>query len=156
MAITIGRAGKLVTDNEGFVIGTLDSIELTKDVDLNDKEREQLEWVFKVPTTKKVTDKYLWTGLNVNEIKSYYPIDNEGVVSKVAEYSKLTQVALSLELISEDQLLDKDFDFEFDVETLIGKTFRFKVIPQRNKPHLSDIDIKTIKLISKDNETSAK
>lgn len=156
MAITIGRAGKLVTDNEGYVTATLSTIDLTKNIDLNDKEREQLEWVFKVQTTKKVTDKYLWTGLNVNEVKSYYPIDNEGVVSKVAEYSKLTQVALSLELITEDQLLDKDFDFEFDVETLIGKTFRFKVIPQRNKPHLSDIDIKTIKLISKDNETSAK
>lgn len=149
MGITIGRAGKLVTDNDGFVTATLDSIELTKELD-------QLEWVFKVQTTKKVTDKYLWTGLNVNEVKSYYPVDNEGVVSKIAEYSKLTQLALSLELITEDQLLDKDFDFEFDVETLIKKTFRFKVIPQRNKPHLSDIDIKTIKLISKDNETSAK
>ena len=146
MAINISRAGKVVTDSEGYVIATLDSITEESKVNGGGKKSLQLEWIFKIPTTKNVADKYLWTGVTVNSDRNYYPIDAEGVVSKNPEYNKLTQLLLTLKLISEEEL-HSDEEIDLDIESLISKKFKFKVIPNKVKPGLSDIDITTIQLI---------
>jgi hypothetical protein len=151
MAISISRVGKLVIGEDGYVTATLASIEIQDTTDEKGRERSQLEYVFKVPTTKGVSDKYLWTGLNVNPEKTYYPVDADGVVSAEGEYNKLTQLLLSLGLLTELQLHSGE-DIDLDIETLIGKTFKFRVIPNKQKPSLSDIDLKTIQFV----ETVAK
>lgn len=151
MAISISRVGKLVIGEDGYVTATLASIEIQDTTDEKGRERSQLEYVFKVPTTKGTSDKYLWTGLNVNPEKTYYPVNTDGVVSSEGEYNKLTQLLLSLGLLTELQLHSGE-DIDLDIETLIGKTFKFKVIPNKQKPSLSDIDLKTIQFV----ETVAK
>jgi hypothetical protein len=155
MAIQISRVGKLITDADGYVTGILYNLEVKSYKDENNKDREQLELVFKVPTTKGTSDKYLWTGLNINSEKTYYPVDANGVVSTEGQYNKLTQLILSLGLLTELELF-KDDDVKIDVEALIGRTFKFKVIPQRNKPNLSDIDISSIKLVVDDTNITTK
>ncbi|PHJ55795.1 hypothetical protein VF14_31875 [Nostoc linckia z18] len=146
MAISISRAGKLITDANGFVSATLATLEVQDTQDEQGRERSQLQFIFKVPTTKGESDKYLWTGLNVNAEKTYYPVDSDGVVSSTPEYNKLTQLLLSLGLISVKQL-DSNDEIELDLETLIGQKFEFKVIPNKLKPSLSDIDLKNIRLV---------
>jgi hypothetical protein len=144
MAISISRAGKLIIGEDGYVTATLDTITVDDIVDEKGRERTQLQYVFKVPTTKGTADKYLWTGLNVNPEKTYYPVDaNTGEVSQTGEYNKLTQLLLALGIISELQLHSGE-DIDLDIETLIGKAFKFKVIPNKQKPSLSDIDLKSI------------
>jgi hypothetical protein len=143
MAITVSRSGKVVKGEDGFVTAKLDSLEIQE----NDGN-EQLQWVFKIPTTKGISDKYLWTGLNINSEKTYYPVDTDGVVS-AGQYNRLTQILLSLEIISESEL-KSEADVNIDLEALIGKTFRFKVVPQKNKPSLSDIDIRSIQLVKEE------
>lgn len=149
MAISISRVGKLVIGEFGYVTATLESIEIKDTIDEKGKERSQLEYIFKVPTTKGISDKYLWTGLNVNPEKTYYPVDANGVVSSKAEYNKLTQLLLSLGLLSEVQLYSGE-DINLDIESLIGKTFKFQVVPNKQKPTMSDIDLKTIKFVDAD------
>jgi hypothetical protein len=146
MGIQISRVGKLVIGEDGFVTATLHSLEAQDSVDPQGRERTQLEWIFKVSTTKGTSDKYLWTGLNINAEKTYYPIDANGVVSTEGQYNKLTQLLLSLGLLTDLQLHSNE-DVDIDIETLKGKTFKFKVIPNKNKPSLSDVDVSTIKLI---------
>ncbi len=75
MAINISRASKIITDSDGYVTAKLSSVVEKISLDPKGKEITQLEWVFKVPTTKKLADKYLWTGCNVNAQRTYYPID---------------------------------------------------------------------------------
>jgi hypothetical protein len=155
MAISISRVGKLIIGEDGYVSATLNSIEIQDTTDEKGRERSQLEYIFKVPTSKGNADKYLWTGLNVNAEKTYYPVDADGVVSSEGQYNKLTQLLLSLGLLTELQLHSGE-DIDIDVETLIGKAFKFKVIPQKNKPNMSDIDLKTIKFADVDSATSKK
>lgn len=146
MAISISRVGKLIVDTEGYVIATLASIEAQDTTDEKGRERTQLEYIFKVPTTKGTSDKYLWTGLNVNPEKTYFPVDADGVVSSEGEYNKLTQLLLALGLLTDLQLHSGE-DIDIDIEGLIGKTVKFKVVPNKNKPGLSDIDLKTIRFV---------
>ncbi len=146
MAINVSRAAKLVTDSEGYVTATLDSITEQTKINGDGKDNTQLQWIFKIPTSKKTADKYLWTGCNVNSQRTYYPVDADGVVSKTGEYNKLTQLLLSLKLITEAEVLS-DEDIELDLETLIGKEFKFKVIPDRDKPALSDIVVTSVQLV---------
>lgn len=155
MAIQISRVGKLVIGEDGFVKATLHSLEAQDSVDLQGRERTQLEWVFKVPTTKGTSDKYLWTGLNINAEKTYYPVGADNVVSTEGQYNKLTQLLLSLGLLTDLQLHSGE-DVDIDIEMLIGKTFKFKVIPNKNKPSLSDVDVSTIKLIENTEPNSKK
>ena len=143
MPISVTRAGKLIIGDDGFVTATLRSLELEDSVDLENKERSQLKWGFEVPTTKGTSDKYLWTGLNVNHEKNYYPVDADGVVSKEAQYNKLTQILLSLGMITETQLHSEEA-VELDLEALIGRNFKFKPIRQKNNPNFSNIDISAI------------
>lgn len=147
MAISISRVGKLVIGEDGYVTATLASIEAQDTADEKGRERTQLEYIFKVPTTKGTADKYLWTGLNVNPEKTYYPVDtNTGEISTIGEYNKLTQLLLALGILTELQLHSGE-DIDLDIESLIGKTFKFKVIPNKQKPSLSDIDLKTIRFL---------
>jgi len=143
MAISVSRAGKLITSEDGFVSATLRSLEVEDSIGSDNKERSQLKWTFEVPTTKGTSNKNLWTGLNVNHEKNYYPVDADGVVSTKAEYNKLTQLLLSLGLITEIQL-HSEADVELDLETLVGRVFKFKPIRQKNNPNFSDIDISAI------------
>lgn len=143
MPISISRAAKLIIDTDGYVSATLKDVSV-KDASNGKDWGSQLEFIFAVPTTKGVTsDKYLWTGLNINPEKTYYPVDSDGVVSPEGEYNKLTQLLLSLGLITDRQLHSGE-DINIDIEELIGKTFKFKVVPNKMKPGLSDIDLKTI------------
>jgi hypothetical protein len=150
MAIKIGRAAKLTTDNKGYTVAKLHSVDVKEQVDSKGKVSEQIEWVFKVPTTKgKDADKYMWTGVNVNSEKTYYPIDPDtGEVDREnPQYNKLTQFLLSLGVITEKQVIS-DADIDLDVESFIGKSFRFKVIANQERPALGDIDISSIKLVN--------
>ncbi len=146
MAINISRASKIITDTEGYVTAKLFSVVEKISLDPKGKEITQLEWVFKVPTTKKVADKYLWTGINVNSQRTYYPIDANGVVSPNPEYNRLTKLLLALGLLTEQEL-NSDDDIDLDIEELVGREFKFKVIPDREKPALGDIDIATMQLL---------
>ena len=143
MTISISRAGRLVLDDNGLVHARLITIEVVDSVDDRGKERTELEWSFEVPTTKGTAIKRLWTGLNVNAKKTYYPTDENGVILP-PEYNKLTQVTLSLGLIDE-VLLHSDADIDLDLQMLIGKDFTFAVIPQKLKPHLSDIVLTSLR-----------
>lgn len=143
MTISVSRAGKLIINESGYVDAVLTSIEVKDDEDDKGRDRTQLEWTFAVETTKGKSRKLLWTGLNVNGEKTYFPVDANGVVSE-GLYNKLTQILLGLNLVTELQLHSGE-DINIDLETLIGKSFKFKVVPQKNKPSLSDIDIPTIK-----------
>lgn len=147
MAISISRAAKLIVDTEGYVTAVLANIEAQDSVDEKGRDRTQLQFIFKVPTTKGVNttaDKYLWTGLNVNPEKTYYPVDSDGVVSSEGEYNKLTQMLLALGLLTDLQLHSGE-DISIDIEALEGRTFKFKMLPNKVKPGLSDIDLKTIR-----------
>jgi hypothetical protein len=147
MAISISRVGKLIIGDDGYVRATLASIEMQDTTDEKGRERTQLEYIFKVPTTKGTADKYLWTGLNVNSEKTYFPIDPDtGEISATGEYNKLTQLLLALGLLTELQLHSGE-DIDIDIESLIGKEFKFQVIPNRKKPNLSDIDLRTIRFV---------
>lgn len=148
MAISISRAAKLIIDADGYVTAKLDSIKIVEFVDKQGDERSELEFIFKVPTTKDInttSDKYLWTGLNVNHQKTYFPPDANGIISSKGEYNKLTQLLLAIGLISESELHSGE-NIDIDIEELIGKTFKFKVLPNKVKHGLSDIDLKTIRI----------
>ncbi|MBD2208116.1 hypothetical protein [Calothrix sp. FACHB-168] len=144
MGISISRAGKLIIDVDGYVSANLDSLQVVDSADENGRERSQLEFIFKVPTTKGTSDKYLWTGLNVNSEKTYYPVDDDGVISTTPEYNKLTQLLIALGLLTEEKL-NSDDELDIDIESLVGQEFQFKVKPNKLKPALSDIDIKSIR-----------
>jgi hypothetical protein len=144
MAISVSRAGKLIIGEDGYVTATLSNIEVLDQTDEKGRERTQLEWEFAIQTTKGASRKLMWTGVNLNSDKTYRPVDDNGVVSENPEYNKLTQVLLALGVITELQLHSGE-DVDIDLESLIGKSFKFKVLPQKNKPQMSDIDIKTIK-----------
>jgi len=144
MAISVSRAGKLIIGEDGYVEATLTNIEIQDQTDEKGRERTQLEWEFAIQTTKGASRKLMWTGLNINPDKTYRPVDDNGIVSENPEYNKLTQVLLALGVITELQLHSGE-DVDIDLESLIAKSFKFKVTPNKLKPSLSDIDLKTIK-----------
>lgn len=149
MAIKIGRAAKLTTDSDGYTVGTLNSVDIKEQVDSKGKVSQQIEWIFKVTTTQgKSADKYMWTGIKINSERTYYPTNHvTGEVNRQdPQYNKLTQFLLSIGVINEKQVLS-DTEVDLDVESFIGKAFRFKVIPDQERPALGDIDISSIKIV---------
>ncbi|MBG1258415.1 hypothetical protein [Nostoc commune] len=144
MGITVTRAGKLIVDEDGYVTATLASIEVVDHPEDSNGNRKQLEFIFKVPTNKGTSDKHLWTGVTINAEKSYYPVDPQtGEREASPEYNLLTQMLLALGTLSEESLKSDD-EINFDIESLVGRAFKFHVIPSRTNPSLSDIVVKSM------------
>ena len=142
-SLSAKKIGKVAVDSEGFVNATLKSISETEQYDDKGRRQPQFEFIFAVANqnNKSTTDKYLWTSVNLNPEKYTWTDDESGEV--ITGYSKLTQLALLTGLLTEAELLS-DEDFEADLESLIGQEFKFKLVPQRNKPNMTRIEFKTI------------
>lgn len=147
MPIKIGRAGKLIEDNDGFIVGKLSEILETETQNKDGNKIEQYKWIFKVQSTKGETEKSIYTCRNINPQKTYNPEDEEGKKTGNLNYNTLTQVLLNIEFITLEQLHDESQD-EFDIEELIGKKFKFKINPDKyDETKLGKVDISSISLI---------
>ncbi|GAA6614910.1 hypothetical protein [Scytonema sp. NUACC26] len=143
MPTNIRKAAKLEVNNDGYATGKLVSVEVKelKDTETGEIESTQLEWCFGVLNSKGVLSKvFVWTGLNVNPEKTYLPKDGGE-----PQYNKLTQMLLSMQAISKEQLESKE-EIDFDVESLVNQEFRFKLVNRKGSVIWQDIDLKTITL----------
>lgn len=134
----ISRATKIESDSDGYVEGELISIE--------DAEKslygEQIEWVFAVKNTSgKSSLIRCWTGLNVNDEKTYYPEPGAK-----PQYNMLTQILLSIGVVDEKTLRSKE-EIDCELNDLVGKLYRFKLTPDKKRPALKRLDVSTITLI---------
>lgn len=133
----VTRATKIESGDDGYVLTELISIEPAED----SKYGEQYEWIFIAPNSAgKNSPIRQWTGIQVNNEKTWYPDE-----SSKGEYSKLVQILLRLNVIDEE-LLHSKTDIDIELNDLIGKKFRFKMIPDKKRPGLKRIDLKTIEL----------
>lgn len=133
----ISRATKIESDDTGYVRGELISLEYAE----NSKFNEQLEWVFAV--TNSLGKKSLvrvWTGLNINDEKTYYPEDGGK-----PQYNKLTQMLLGIGKIDEKTLHSKE-EIDLDLNDLTDKEYLFKLVPDKKNPALKRLDVSSIKL----------
>jgi hypothetical protein len=134
----ISRATKIQSDEQGFVVAELIAIELTES-----QYGDQFEWVFSVGNSKGAKSLMReWTGLSINDEKTYYPEDGDGK----GEYNKLTQMLLQLKLIDLKLLKSKE-EPDIDLEKLVGKSFRFQITNDKKRPGLKRINLKTLELI---------
>lgn len=132
-------ADSIVKDAQGFVTGTIFSIEDTQSTYSGD----QFKWVFTVNTTKgKITTMACWTGVSFNPTKTYTdPTTGE------LSYNKLTTMCLNLGLLTEEQLLNEE-ELEMDLDhLLLEKTVTFKTKPSQRRVSLEEIDISSIRLV---------
>ncbi len=135
----ISRATKIQSDDQGYVVAELIAVELTEY-----EYGQQLEWAFSVANSKGAKSLLrLWTGLAINDERTYYPEDGDGK----GEYNKLTQLLLQLKLIDQ-KLLKSTEEPDIDLEELVGKSFRFQVTPDKKRPALKNINLKTLEIVN--------
>ncbi len=150
MAITITRAGKLIIDEDGYVTAPLASVEIVDHPEDSNGNRKQLKFIFEIPTNKGTSNKPLWTGVTINPEKSYYPVDPvTGEYAPLPEYNLLTQMLLALGILSEESF-KPDYEINFDIESLVGRIFKFHVTPSRTNPNFSDILIPSMRFAETD------
>lgn len=133
----ISRATKIESNSDGYVQGELISLDFAE----NPMYKEQLEWVFVVTNSLgKKTLMYVWTGLKINNEKTYYPED-----SGKPQYNKLTQILLGIGTIDKKTLSSKE-DIDLELDELVGKNYRFKLISDKKNPALKRLDVSSIQL----------
>jgi hypothetical protein len=144
MPIQAKASNRAITDDSGYVLATLaDITETSYQSEDSENEREQLLFDFLIEGTKKQINLKLWTGQTISSDKNWVRSKNGK-----PEYSKLTQLCLSLELFSESDLKKDDSKIADKLgdklESLKGKTVKFKL--SKTKTGLNSIDFSTIKL----------
>jgi hypothetical protein len=145
MPIKAKASNRAIVDDNGYVNATL--VDITETVyETEENEREQLLFDFLVEGSKKPINMKLWTGLTISSEKNWVRSKNGK-----AEYSKLTQLCLSLKLFTESELLENDSliaeTLGEKLESLKGKAVKFKLV--KTKTGLNSIDFTTIELIKK-------
>jgi hypothetical protein len=144
MPIQAKASNRAITDDSGYVSATLaDITETSYQSEDSDNEREQLLFDFLIEGTKKQINLKLWTGQAISSDKNWVRSKNGK-----PEYSKLTQLCLSLGLFSESDLKKDDSKIAEKLgeklESLKGKTVKFKLL--KTKTGLNSIDFSTIKI----------
>lgn len=146
MPIKARATNRPITDDSGYVSGILaDITETSYQAEDSDNEREQLLFDFVIEGTKKPINLKLWSGLTISSDKNWVRSKNGK-----PEYSKLTQVCLSLKLFTEADLIKNDSKIADSLgaklEALKGNKVKFKLV--KNKTGLNSIDFTTIELLN--------
>lgn len=148
----LSKANGLLKNSEGWVEGTLISVEPVESELTNQKTGEieqtsQIEWVWEVATKKeKVTTKlHTWSGLTLNTSKHWYDDGKDGE----SQFNKLTQLVLASNLASLEEIEQAEAggDIDLDTEAVIGKKYKFKTRPKRGRGSLEEVVISTVELI---------
>lgn len=133
----ISRATKIEANSNGYVEGELISLDFTE----NSQYNEQLEWVFAVANSSgKKSLVRLWTGININDEKTYYPEDGGK-----PQYNKLTQILLGIGAIDQKLLSSKE-EVDLELEEFVGKVYQFKLVSDKKNPALKRLDVSSIRL----------
>lgn len=135
-------SNKAKIDSNGYVIATIESIEHV-DASSSDYEREQYNFSFKVKGTKKPIYMQLWTGTTISTQKYY--------IKSESDYSALSKLVMNLGLISEKDLTDVEDlgeDVDINLNELVGKSVRFKLIKRSKRVKFDRPDLDTIELIN--------
>lgn len=139
-------ANKPITDNSGYVKGTIKSV-----LDIDERTEKQgrkevryaAQFEFNViaeGSQKPITFKF-WTGQNLN----YEKFESEETGD--TDYNRFTRLCLQLELIKESELKNLDNIELPDIESVEGQIIKFKLIKSRKNPALSIPDISSIELV---------
>lgn len=139
-------ANKAITDDSGYVQGTIKSV-----LDIDERTEKQgrkevryaAQFEFNViaeGSQKPITFKF-WTGQNLNSEQ----FENEETGN--TDYNRFTRLCLQLELIKQSDLKNLDTIELPDIESVEGQLIKFKLIKSRKNPALSIPDISSIELV---------
>ena len=142
MRLTPTVSNKAVIDCNGNVTAVIENIEFIDRTD-SEYEREQYKWIIKVEGTKKPIYMTIWTGTKISTQKYY--------IGAELDHSSLSKIVMNLGLISEKDLTDVEDlgeDVDINLNELIGKSVRFKLIKRSKRAKFERPDLDTIELIN--------
>ena len=140
MALKPRLANAIKIDDQGWATATIADITC-----LDAEENEygpQYQFDFLADGTKRTINLKIWSGTSISAQKY------ENGTNK--DYSKLTRICLQLELFTESQLKkfhEQGQEPDCDLENLIDRKVRFKLLKQVKKGKLSQVDISTLELV---------
>lgn len=149
MPLQVRMANAIKIDDQGWASATIEDITY-----LSAEENEygpQYRFDFFADGTKRTINLKIWSGTSISAQK-YENGPNE-------DYSKLTRICLQLGLFTESQLKkfhEQGQEPDCDLEDLIGKKVRFKLLKKVKTGKLSQIDINTLKLVKESAQSSSK